>query len=324
MSKVLVTGGSGFIGQHLIAHLLARGYDVTSVDLVPPRDVSQTSCWREGSIMDAPGLAGLLAEVRPQHVIHLAALAVMDGRSLDDFKANIDGTANLLAAVRAVGGVERLVITSTQHVRRPGSGPPAHDEDYEPYMLYGESKVLTENLTRSAGLLGHWMIIRPTAVWGPHHPFLVDGLWRIIYRGFYFHPAHDPVIRAYGYVGNVAWQIERILSLPARATQGRTLYVGDANARQFDWVNGFTREFTGRDVRTAPLWTLRALARFGDGMRACGLRFPMYGSRLFSLITSNPVPMQPTFDVLGQGPVSMEQGIRETTAWLRQHYRVAG
>ena len=323
MKKVVVTGGSGFIGRHLVANLQEDGYEVTNVDLAPPPEASQMSCWQRGSILDLETLIRLLTKVRPQHVIHLAALAVMDGRSLDDFKANIDGTANLLEAVRTVGGVERLVITSTQHVRRPGSGPPAHDEDYEPYMIYGESKVLTEKLTRGAGLSGHWTIIRPTAVWGPYHPFQVNGLWRMIHRGLYFHPANDPVVRAYGYVGNVAWQIGRILALPAEATRGRTLYVGDANSKQLDWVNGFAKALTGRDVRTAPLWTIRAIAGVGDGMRACGLRFPMYGSRLFNLITSNPVPMQPTFDVLGKGPVSMEQGIQTTSTWLREHYRVA-
>ena len=320
MKKVLVTGGSGFIGRHLVGHLLELGYEVINLDLVPSPEPSQSACWREGSILDAPGLMRLLAEVRPQHVVHLAALAVMEGRSLDDFKANTEGTANLLAAVREVGGVERLVVTSTQHVRRPGSGPPAHDEDYIPYMLYGESKVITEKLTRAAGLPGHWTLIRPTAVWGPHHPFLIKGLWRLIQRGIYVHPTDDPVIRAYGYVKNVAWQIERILALPAAATKGRMLYVGDDNGRQLDWVNGFSQALIGRDVRTVPLSLIRALAGFGDAMRVCGLRFPLYGSRLFNLITNNPVPMQPTFEVLGQGPYSRADGIRETTVWLKEQY----
>lgn len=318
-----MTGGSGFIGRHLIAHLQKQGYSVTNYDIAPPPEPSQASCWREGSILDAAALRQCMEEVRPAHVIHLAAYAVMEGRTLDDFQANTGGTANVLAAVRAVGGVERLVVTSTQHVRIPGSGPPTSDEDYVPYMLYGESKVITEKLTRAAGLPGHWTLIRPTAVWGPHHPLLVTGLWRLIHRRLYVHPANDPVIRAYGYVGNVVWQIERILSLPAETTHGRTLYVGDDNVRQVDWINGFSRALTGRDVRTVPLWTLRILAKFGDLMRACGLRFPLYRSRLYNLITSNPVPMQPALDILGAGPVSMEEGIRETADWALKQYRPA-
>ncbi len=184
--------------------------------------------------------------------------------------------------------------------------------------------MITERLTRAAGLPGHWTLIRPTMVWGPHHVNMATSLWKLIHRGLYVHPSGDPVVRAYGYVKNVAWQIERILSLPAAATHGRTLYVGDENSRQHDWVNGFARALTGNDVRTVPLWTLRAMAMFGDGARACGIRFPMYGSRLFSLVTSNPVPMQPTFDILGRGPTSMSDGIQETAAWLRDYYGRSG
>jgi GlcNAc-P-P-Und epimerase len=322
--KVLVTGGSGFIGRHLIALLLKKGYQVTNFDIAPPPEASQKSCWREGSILDAAALTQCLREVRPAHVIHLAAFAVMEGKSLDDFRANTDGTAHLLAAVKEVGGVERLVVTSTQHVRIPGSGPAKSDDDYVPYMLYGESKVITEQLTRAAGLPGHWTLIRPTAVWGPHHPLLVAGLWRLIYRRLYVHPANDPVTRAYGYVGNVVWQMERILALPAEATHGKTLYVGDENVRQVEWINGFSRALTGQAVRTVPLWTLRVLAKFGDAMRSCGLRFPLYRSRLYNLITSNPVPMEPALSLLGHGPFSMEEGIRETAAWALTQYGQTG
>ena len=318
--KVLLTGGSGFIGRHLIAQLHSDGHEVANLDIAPPSEPSHRALWREGSILDPESLSQCFREFQPQGVVHLAALAVMEGRSLADFRANTDGTANVLAAVKAAGTVQRLVVTSTQHVRKPGSGPPKSDDDYVPYMLYGESKVITEQLTRAAGLPGHWTLIRPTAVWGTHHPLLTSGLWRLIHRGLYRHPAHDPVIRSYGYVENVAWQIGRILSLPAEATQGRTLYVGDDNGRQVEWIHSFARALTGREARTVPLWSLRVLARIGDLVRAFGLPFPMYASRLYNLITDNPVPIQPTFDVLGRGPRTLPQGVETTATWLLEQY----
>lgn len=321
MKKVIVTGGSGFIGRHLISHLISLGYRVVNVDTKPPDEVGQKAMWHEVSILDSARLNALFYEVRPQYVVHLAALAVMEGQNLDDFRANTEGTANVLAAVRSISSVDRLVVTSTQHVRKPGSPMPNHDQDYDPYMLYGQSKVITEKLTRGDHFLKHWTIIRPTTVWGSHHPFQVNGLFRLIHRKLYFHPANDPVERAYGYVGNVAWQIERILSLDANATHGRTLYVGDENMRQRDWVNAFARQLTGREVRTLPLWAIRLLARIGDGLRGCGIEFPIYGSRLFNLITSNPVPMQPTFEILGRGPVEFDQGVQVTSRWLLNRYK---
>ncbi len=321
MKKVIVTGGSGFIGRHLVPHLLAGGYSVINLDQVPPAEPEQRLHWRAGSILDPAALGQLFREVRPDAVIHLAARAVMEGRSIADFRENTEGTANVLSAVKAVGGVDRLIVTSSQHVRRPGSGPAARDDDYAPHGLYGESKVITEDMTRRAGLPGHWMIVRPTAVWGAHHPYQVDGMWRLMHRGRYFHPARDPVVRNYGYITNVVWQLERILAVPAGATHGRTLYVGDENSRQYDWVNAFARGLTGRDVRTIPLGLIRGLSLVGDGMHLCGLPFPIYASRLYNLITSNPVPIEPTFAILGRGPVSLEQGVAETVAWLKERYR---
>ena len=325
MPKVVVTGGSGFIGRHLVPHLQSAGHAVVNVDIAAPPEPNQQVCWCQASILDEASLKRVFFEVRPDAVIHLAAHAEMDGRSLADFAANTEGTANVLDAVRAIGGVGRLVVTSTQHVRRPGSGPATHDEDYAPHGLYGESKVVAEKLTRRAGLPGHWAIIRPTAVWGPHHPHQVEGMWRMMYRRRYIHPLHDPVVRNYGYVGNVAWQIGRILALPAEATHARTLYLGDENMRQLDWVNAFSRALTGRDVRTIPLWCIQALAVVGDGLRAAGFDFPMYRSRYFNLVTSNPVPVEATLALLGRGPWTFASGIAETADWLLKYYcRVVG
>ena len=96
----------------------------------------------------------------------------MEGKSLNDFRDNTIGTANVLEAIRKTPTISRVVITSSQHVRKPGSGLPQNDEDFAPHGLYGESKKITEQLTRWAGLPCIWTIIRPTTVWGPWHPSL--------------------------------------------------------------------------------------------------------------------------------------------------------
>lgn len=240
---------------------------------------------------------------------------------MDEFKANTDGVRNLLAAVKLTDSVERIIVTSTQHVRKPGSSYPASDIDYDPYELYGESKVATEQITRAADLNCSWIIIRPTAVWGPRHKLLADGLWQQMRRGLYFHPKDDPVVRSYGYVKNVVWQIEHLLQAPRAAIDRKVFYVADGNARQLDWVNAVSRELIGREVRTIPLRALRGLSKMGDGLRAMGLRFPLYDSRLKNMITSNPVPVEPTLQLLGVPPYSLAQGAKETGEWLKSYYK---
>jgi GlcNAc-P-P-Und epimerase len=318
--KALVTGGSGFIGTHLVAHLVDCGYEVINVDCAKPRDESKIAIWRNCSILDKHALCKVFQEFQPQFVVHLAAYASMDARSLDEFRPNTEGTANLLNACKESATVERVIITSTQHVRKPGSGYPAHDTDYIPYMFYGESKVITEQLTRAANLKCAWTIIRPTAVWGPGHLLLAEGPWKLMAQGKYFHPSNDPVIRSYGYVKNVVWQIEKLLQADSDAVNGKMFYIADGNMRQYDWINAFARKLTGRDVRTLPVSCIHLLAKVGDGMRAVGLRFPMYSSRFQNLITPNAMPVEPTLELLGIPPYSLDQGVEETAAWLESYY----
>jgi GlcNAc-P-P-Und epimerase len=318
--RVVVTGASGFIGQHLVERLQQEGYPVVILDVAPPKE-EHRSLWREASIMDAAALGRVFAEVQPRFVIHLAAYASMDATSLDEFKVNTEGTRILLEAIKQCSSVDRVVVTSSQHVRRPGTPPPKNDQDYVPHEFYGESKVITEKNTRAAGLKCCWTIVRPTTVWGPFQPPLAEGVWKVLKKGLYLHPANDPVMRSYGYVKNVVWQMERLLQAPVEKVNGRVFYVGDKNIPQYDWINDFAKALTGKNVKTVPLGVIKGLALLGDGLRSVGLRFPMYGSRLFNLISPNPVLIEPTLELLGTPPYTMEQGIRETTQWLESYYR---
>ena len=319
--KALITGASGFIGGHLVTHLHRCGYQVFNLDVNPPRvEQASLATWRECSILDSGAIARVFAEIRPECVIHLAAYASMEAKSLEEFTVNTEGTANILHAAGRTSSVQRLIVTSTQHVRRPGSGMPAHDEDFLPYGFYGESKVLTEQLTRKAGLNCAWTIIRPTAVWGPGNILLANGVWRQMHKGRYFHPRKDAVVRSYGYVKNVVWQIEGLLRSPQHAVAGKVFYVADGNSKQLDWVNAVSRELIGRNVRTVPVSCLRMLSTVGNGLRSCGISFPLYGSRFHNLITPNPVPTEPILDLLGPPPISLAQGARETADWLKLYY----
>jgi GlcNAc-P-P-Und epimerase len=317
MMKILCTGGSGFIGTHLIDSLLARGIELINLDIAHPKKQMHESYWRECNILDLDRLKRIFNDFHPTHLIHLAARASMEGKSLDDYRDNTIGTSNVLDAARATSTISHVIITSSQHVRKPGSGYPLHDEDYAPHGLYGESKVIAEQLTRSAGLSGAWTIIRPTTVWGPWHPFLPDGLWAIMKRGVYFHPQDDRVIRSYGYVKNVAWQIEKILEAASEMINHEVYYVGDSLTLQIDWINAFSIALTKRKVTQVPKEWIRLLAKVGDGLGRVKIRFPMDSPRYFNLTTSNPVPIDRIVKQFGAPPYSLQKGISETVSWLR-------
>lgn len=71
MKRVLVTGGSGFIGRRVLARLAATGFEVHAVSRQPPRDRPETQ-WHELDLADHAAVNRLLSTLRPSHLLHLA------------------------------------------------------------------------------------------------------------------------------------------------------------------------------------------------------------------------------------------------------------
>lgn len=112
--KALVTGGDGFVGEHLLAHLLEAGDRVTasSLSLPPNRAVlapEQAGAveWKVADVLDRDALYRLVAAVRPEHVYHLAGFASgAEARERPEaaVRVNAGGTVNLFEAVVAARG----------------------------------------------------------------------------------------------------------------------------------------------------------------------------------------------------------------------------
>jgi nucleoside-diphosphate-sugar epimerase len=319
--KLLLTGGSGFIGTNAIDAFSQGGNAILNYSLHAPLKPEQTQYWRAGDILDPVATMAAFREFQPDTVLHLAARAECDENTTVEkgYRVNTEGTRNVLEAIRAAPSVERAIITSSQFVCAPGRLP-GNDTDYFPETVYGQSKVITEQLTREANLECCWTIIRPTNVWGPWHLRYRREFWRVAERGLYVHPGRQPVIRSYGYVGNVVSQIQKILQAPREAVHRKTIYLGDRPINLYDWTNGFSRAMTGRDVRVIPRPLIRALALLGDiPTWVTGKPFLINSSRFRSMTTDYETPMELTFELLGESPYTLEDGIQETVKWLRSY-----
>ncbi len=113
--KVLVTGGLGFIGRHLVDLLLARGDSVRILDLAEPTNPIPEVEYIRGSIVDRDLVRHSMKEV--QLVFHLAAIAGLWTRNKRDFIAvNQLGTRNVLEAALATPSLEKVVHTSTESI----------------------------------------------------------------------------------------------------------------------------------------------------------------------------------------------------------------
>jgi UDP-glucose 4-epimerase len=144
---VAVTGGSGFIGSHVVDRLVAAGHEVTVVDLRPPQrtDVAFVS----SDIADVDVLERAFAGV--DIVFHLAGVSNVNeafAQPLMTVQANMAGTANVWEAARRAG-VSRAVLASTVWVYAGARGEGPFDED-EPFHLpdaghiYTSSKIAAE------------------------------------------------------------------------------------------------------------------------------------------------------------------------------------
>jgi len=319
--RVLVTGGSGFIGSAVLQRFADAGHEVVDFDLGPPQVESERIRWVPGDVLDAAAVAAAVRAHRPVAVVHLAARTDTDSDVLADYDVSVQGTRNVVRAVLDEAPGARLVHTSTQFVVRPGREVTG-DATYDPHTTYGESKALSEDVVRSAATSLHWAIARPTNIWGPRHPRYPVEFWRVLRRGLYLHPAGRSVRRSYGYVGNVAEQFLQLATLPADVVEGRTFYLGDEPLLLEHWVDEFAQQLTGRRARRVPFGLLVAIARVGDVAAQRGLRAPLTSSRLRSMTEDYVVPMEPTLSTLSAGrPISLTEGVQQTVAWLRAEHR---
>ncbi len=313
--RLLVTGGSGFIGTNLVQSALDKGIEVLNLDWNPPLKGAHAPWWREWNIMDREATDRHLAAFRPSHVVHLAARTDTDVQDdMDAYRQNHQGTIILLEAVKAAKGIERLVVTSTQFVCEAGYQP-QHDQDFKPFTLYGETKRRCELATREAGLQCVWTIIRPTTIWGPWSLRYRDVLFKVMRKGLYFHPGRNKVIRSYGYVGNVVWQIEQILAAAPQTVNGKVFYVGDPPMDLRLWVEAVSKGLIHKPVRYIPTWMVRSLALAGDVLKAARIPFPITSGRFRSMTSDYITPMDKTNAALGMPPWTVEQGVAAMVEW---------
>jgi UDP-glucuronate 4-epimerase len=183
---VLVTGGAGFIGSHVVDALLARGSRVVCIDnfndyydptLKRARAarhlVNKNYRLMEADIRDRQLMSNLLRRVKPRTLIHLAACAGVRPSIEDPFRyhdVNVTGTLNLLHAAQAVG-LEMFVNASSSSVYGENTKLPFEEADalLTPASPYGATKLGAEALTRVyARLFGFRAVsLRFFTVYGP-------------------------------------------------------------------------------------------------------------------------------------------------------------
>jgi UDP-glucose 4-epimerase len=153
--KVLVCGGAGYIGSHMVRHLLTQGHQATVFDNLSSghREAVGSARLVVGDLLDRQALAALFGDVQFDAVMHFCARSLV-GESVEQpyayYENNVSGTLNLLQAMRAAK-VGRLVFSSTAAVFGQPQAP-LIDEAHptSPINPYGASKLMVERILADA------------------------------------------------------------------------------------------------------------------------------------------------------------------------------
>jgi len=320
MARVLVTGGSGFVGTNLVEHYRLRGDVVVNFDANPPQHPEHGPLWRKIDFLNRAELLGAVLESDPELVYHMAARTDLNGKSIDDYPINTQGVANAVEAFRALPHLKFAVFASSMLVCRIGYHP--NDElDCCPSTAYGESKVEGERLVRkNAGSAFPWIIVRPTSIWGPWFGTPYRDLFTAVQRGLYVHPRGYRIRRSYGFVLNTVFQLDRLAASGGGGLAGRTIYLADYEPLELKhWADTIQRALGARPVREVPLWALWGAAKIGDFFKALGFPAPIHSFRLNNLLTEMIHDISPLADACGATPYTMEEGVSLTCDWLRRY-----
>jgi UDP-glucose 4-epimerase len=154
---ILVTGGAGYIGSHMVHALVDAGERVVVLDNLSTGfdwAVPKQAALVVGDTGDQPAVAKLIAEHRVDAIIHFAASIVVPDSVADPLGYYRNNTANSRSLIECAvkGGVERFIFSSTAAVYgNPDQVPVGEDDPTRPMSPYGSSKLMTEVMLRDAG-----------------------------------------------------------------------------------------------------------------------------------------------------------------------------
>lgn len=178
--NILVAGGAGFVGSHVVDSLLASGHQIAVIDDISTGNRNNLSGEVELIEMDlrSDALEAVFQRLRPQIVFHLAAQASVPrsmADPLEDARINVLGTINLLERSRSAG-VRRVVYSSTGGALygEPEQVPCTEEHPIRPLSPYGLSKYIGEKYVDLYGRLYglEYVILRYANVYGPRQdPF---------------------------------------------------------------------------------------------------------------------------------------------------------
>lgn len=301
---VALTGGTGFLGQHIVNALIGAGWRVRLLARrpLPAAPGLETVA---GGLSDPGALDRLLdgADV----LVHAAGL-IKAARPADFFTVNRDGSRALAEAALRRGGRLRTVVVSSLAAREPGLS------DYARSKREGEDALLRSGLDDV-------VVVRPTAIYGPG-----DRETAVFLRA-----AGGPVLPVPRVAAGRVTLIHAgdcaaaVAALCAAGPGGRIFELSDRRAEGYSWRELAREILTAAGSRArileVPAGVFRAVAALSAGIAGLSGRAAMLGPgkvrELFHADWSSAPERQPPGDIW-RPEMELKEGLAQTVGWLRQ------
>ena len=323
--RILVTGGTGFTGSHLVRRLLSRGHEVLVIDnqegIFLDELKSKGAKIYLGSINDVDLVNKLTRGC--EVVYHIAA--AFRGVNLPRkayWKVNVEGT-RVVAESALRNKIKKFIHCSTEGVHGTIPSPPADEsapiapKDYYEYTKHKGEEVVHEYMEK--GLKA--VIIRPTAIYGPGDPGRFLLLFKWVKKGFFpmfgsgeitYHPVH---------IDNLNDAFE--LALEKNEANGQTYLVADEKYYSLNELVLKVAESLGARVRIVhfPFLPLLVVSYLCEGIcRPLRITPPLFRRRADWYRENRGFSIEKARRELGYVPkINLETGLKITADWYKAH-----
>ncbi len=323
--RVLVTGGTGFVGSHLVRRLLGKGHHVVSLDKNPglfdEELQARGATLMAGSVTNPEDVDRAIDGC--ELVYHLASpFGDILQPDAAYWEIEVNGTRNVLQSAER-HGVRRVVHCSTQGVHGIVTEPPGDENspmaprDYYCYSKMEGERVCQEFIAKGMDLV----IVRPTSVYGPGDIRGWLKLFRMVSRGWFLMVGNGRTLNHPVYVENLVDLLE--LAGTAEQAKGRIYLAGDDRAVTLNELVRYVGSAVGSNVRILRFpWYGMALlgaAVIEKVCKAIGFTPPVFRRRLSWFKTNRAFRIDRAREELGYRPgVDLREGLARTALWYRK------
>ena len=325
MDKILITGGSGFIGSFIVEEALNRNMETwVAVRSSSSRKFLQDTRIRfiELDFSSEENLRKQLAGHKFDYVVHAAGVTKCLDKN-DFFRMNTNGTANLVNVLSEPDRMpRRMVFLSSLSIfgaireQQPYKDIEPTDQP-KPNTAYGDSKLKAERVVTESGIPS--VILRPTGVYGPREKdyFLMA---KSIKGHVDFAVGYKQQDITFVYVKDV---VQAVFLALDRGKPGSAYFLTDGEVYQSATFSNLIHEALGRPwwIRiTAPVWVLRVITFFGDAIAHITGKISALNNDKYHILKQRNwrCNIRPAINELGFAPeYNLKKGVRETIEWYK-------